>query len=28
MPRYLALRLEREHPELWIEENLPYKHFT
>jgi hypothetical protein len=28
MPRYVALRLERDHPELLIEQNLPYKHFA
>lgn len=27
MPRYVARRLEREHPELLVEENVPYKHF-
>lgn len=28
MPRYIAIRLEKEHPELRVEENLPYKHFA
>ena len=27
MPRYVATRLVRDHPELVVEQNLPYKHF-